>query len=136
MSDILDIPLMILPERYAVCRLAQDTAFPAWARPGDLLALVRTSDELSVLCLERYVPPEVKAELGWRVIKVQGPLDFSYVGVLSSIAAPLAQAGVSIFAVSTYDTDYILVKENSLDQAVEALNMAGFLVLNHVRLSS
>jgi hypothetical protein len=58
------------------------------------------------------------------------------VGVLSSIAAPLAQAGVSIFAVSTYDTDYILVKKNSLDQAVEALNMAGFLVLNHVRLSS
>lgn len=136
MSDVLNIPLMIMPARYAVCKLAQDAPFPDWARPGDLLALVRTSDELSVVCLERYVPPEVKAESGWRVIQVQGPLDFSYVGVLASIAEPLAQAGVSIFAISTFDTDYILVKENSLDQAVEALNLAGFLVLNHVRLSS
>lgn len=136
MSELINIPLLILPERYAVCRLTPDSNFPDWARPGDFLSFVRTSDELSVICLERYVPPQVKAELGWRIIQVQGPLDFNLVGVLASITTPLARAGVSVFALSTFDTDYILVKEDSLDKALEALQMAGFLVLNHVRLSS
>ncbi len=136
MSLHTDIPLIILPDRLAVCHLPADADFPEWARPGDLLALVRTRDELSVVCAERYVPPDVRAERGWRSIQVQGPLDFALVGVLASIAAPLARAGVSIFALSTYETDYVLVKEDSLERAVAALNQAGFLVMNDVRLSA
>ncbi|MEW5872513.1 MAG: ACT domain-containing protein [Chloroflexota bacterium] len=131
-----DIPLLLLPERLAVCRLPADAQFPDWARDGELLALVRTSSELSVVCAERFVPPEVKAERGWRVLQVQGPLDFSQVGVLASITVPLAKAGVSLFALSTYDTDYILVKESALERAVQALNQAGFLVMSHVDLSA
>ena len=131
-----DLPLVLLPDRLAVCRLAADATEPDWARPGDLLALIRTRLELSVICEERLVPPDVLAERGWRVFQVQGPLDFSMVGVLAAIAAPLARAGVSIFVLSTYETDYVLIRENALDRAVEALTQAGFLVMNYVRISA
>lgn len=131
-----DIPLTLLSERLAVCRLAPEAPYPEWARPGELLALVRTLDELSIVCQERFVPPEVKVERGWRAFQVQGPLDFSLVGVLASIARPLADAGVSIFALSTFDTDYILVKENMLARGLKALSQVGFLVIDDDRLSS
>ena len=142
MSDIVnissqvDLPLFILPDRLAVCRLPAEAPFPDWARPGDLLGLVRTSSELSVVCTERLVPPDVRAERGWRALQVQGPLDFALIGVLASIAVPLARAGVSIFVLSTFDTDYVLVKESALERAVSALSQAGFLVMNYVRLSA
>lgn len=135
-SSETDLPLVILPDCLAVCRLPADAPFPDWARPGDILALVRTGDELSVVCTERFVPPDVRAERGWRALQVQGPLEFAMVGVLASIANPLARAGVSIFVLSTFDTDYILVKEAALERAVEALSQEGFLVMNHVRLSA
>ena len=131
-----DLPLVILPERLAVCRLPADAASPDWARPGELLAFVRTADELSIVCTERFVPPDVRAERTWRAIQVQGPLEFSMVGVLASIAVPLARVGISIFVLSTFDTDYVLVKEDALDRAVSALTQSGFLVMNHVRLSA
>ncbi len=131
-----DLPLVILPDKLAVCRLAVESSLPEWGRPGDLLAFIRSRDELTVVCVERYVPPEVIAERGWRALQVQGPLDFTLVGALAAIAVPLAQAGVSIFAISTYDTDYVLVKEEALERAVQALEQAGFLVMNHVRLSA
>jgi hypothetical protein len=136
MSIKSDIPLILLSERLAVCRLAPDAPYPDWARPGELLALVRTREELSVVCQERFVPPEVKAERSWRALQVQGPLDFSLVGILASIAEPLTNAGVSIFAISTFDTDFILLKENMLERGLEALSQAGFMVLKDVRLSS
>ena len=136
MSMATDLPLAVLAERLAVCRLSVDVPFPEWARPGDLLALVRTRDELSIVCAERFVPPEICAERGWRAIQVQGSLDFTLVGVLAAIVTPLAQAGVSIFAVSTYETDYILVKEDALERSIQALSQAGFLVMNYVRLSA
>ena len=133
---VTDIPLNVLPDRMAVCRLLPEALFPDWARPGDLLAWIRTRDELTVICPERFVPPEVKAERGWRMIQAQGPLDPTMVGVLVAIASPLAQAGVSIYALSTYDTDYVLVKEEALERAVHALGQAGFLVIHHVGLST
>lgn len=136
MTPQTDLPIIILPDRLAVCRLPAEAPSPDWARPGDLLALIRTADELSVVCVERFVPPDVRAERGWRALQVQGPLEFALTGVLASIAVPLARAGVSIFALSTYDTDYVLVKEAALERAVEALSQAGFLVMNHVRLSA
>jgi hypothetical protein len=131
-----DLPLIILPDRLAVCRLPSDSAHPDWARPGELLAFIHTRDELSVVCAERFVPPEVKAERGWRALQVQGPLDFALVGVIASITKHLARAGVSVFALSTFDTDYILVKEESLEKATQALLQAGFLVMTDVDLPS
>jgi uncharacterized protein len=133
MSTETNLPLVILPDQLAVCRLPAEAEFPDWAQPGDLLALIRTRDELTVVCQERLVPPEVHAERGWRAIQVLGSLDFSMVGVLASIATPLAQAGVSLYALSTFETDYILIKESAVERAVYALGQAGFLVMNHVR---
>ena len=119
-------PLDVLPERLAVARLAPTDLLPAWATARSALtAVVRTGDELSVLTSEAHVPLEVRAERGYRAVKVRGPLPFHLVGVFASLAEPLAAAGVSIFALSTYDTDYVLVKEPDLPVALDALRRAG-----------
>jgi hypothetical protein len=117
--------LYLFSDRMAVCRLDAGDPLPDWARPGDLLAIIRTREELSVVCHEADVPTGITAEAGWRMLKVAGPLEFSMVGVLSSIAEPMAAAGVSIYTISTYDTDYILVKEKDLKTALGALWQAG-----------
>ena len=117
--------LRLLPGRYAVCRLAGDAAVPAWAAGGDFSSVTRTPGELSVVCADADAPGGLKCERGWRILQVAGPLDFSLTGVLAAIAAPLASAGVSIFAISTFDTDYVLVKEENLAKAAAALRSAG-----------
>lgn len=122
------IELAVLPGRLAVCRLEPDVAPPEWAMGGALWSLTRTGDELSVVCEEGLAPEGVRREAGWRALMVAGPLEFTLTGVLSAIAAPLAAAGVSIFAVSTFDTDYVLVKEERLADAVAALRAAGLTV--------
>jgi hypothetical protein len=103
---------------------------PAWAEPGDgaLHAVVRTPGELTVVCDAARVPAGVPAERSWRALEVQGPLDLALTGVLAAIAAPLARADVAIFAVSTFDTDYVLVRGDRLDAAVAALRAAGHTV--------
>jgi len=115
----------VLPEALAICRLEKDAAIPAWAARGEFFSVTRTTDELSVICAARNVPADICAERPWRALKVRGPFDFSQVGVLASLAAPLAKAGISIFALATYDTDYVLVAERSLDQAIQVLRAAG-----------
>jgi len=118
--------LSLQKDRLAVCQLASDAAIPVWAAgKAAFSSISRTSEELSIVCPESVVPADVKAEAGWRVFKVDGPLDFALTGILASIAAPLAQAGVSIFALSTYHTDYVLVKDRKVDAAVKALQAAG-----------
>src|SRR5205085_10754270 len=92
-----------------ICRLGASEAIPDWATQGDFYSVTRTSDELSVVCSHVQVPADVPCEKGWRGLKVEGPLDFGLVGILASIAAPLAAAGISIFALGTFDTDYILI---------------------------
>ncbi len=119
------LTLSVLPETLAVCRLGPDEALPPWANAGDFRAVTRTSSELSIVCAEASVPPAVTANRGWRAIVVDGTLDFALTGVLAALASPLASAGVSIFAMSTYDTDYVLVKQDTLDRAVAALAAAG-----------
>ncbi len=116
--------LTLLPSRFAVCRLDAAAELPDWPR-GELVSVTRSREELSVVCEERGVPPGVRAETGWRALKVAGPLQFGATGVLSSLAGPLAAAKVSLFAVSTFDTDYLLVKEARLGEAVAALEAAG-----------
>ena len=98
---------------------------PDWAIEGGFFSVTRTGDELSVVCPEVVVPGDARSEGGWRALKLEGPFEFSEVGVLASVAAPLAEAGVGIFAVSTFDTDYVLVKEEQLSPAVAALRGRG-----------
>lgn len=120
--------LNLLPETMALCRLAPDLPVPEWAASATLLNITRTTEELSILCDARLVPQEVQSEGGWRVFKMIGPLEFTMVGVLASVLNPLAEAGITILAISTYDTDYILVTEPDLKAAMAALHAAGHLV--------
>jgi hypothetical protein len=122
------LTIEILPEVYAVARLEPDSEIPRWAENGDLVSVTRTRDELSVVCDEVSVPSNVKARRGFRCLHVLGPLDFDETGILESLASPLARAGISIFALSTYDTDYLLLPAKDLETARAALMEAGHVV--------
>jgi hypothetical protein len=122
------LTLILLPEIFAICRLAPNAPVPSWADKGPFTAITRTPDELSIVCRQNHVPDDRMAERGWRCLKVAGPLDFALTGILATLTTPLAQAGISIFALSTYDTDYLLVKETSIVPAVTALRAAGWVV--------
>jgi hypothetical protein len=117
--------LILLANRLAVCRLDGDAPTPDWAMRQGFFSITRTEEELSVVCPEVLVPERIRAERGWRALRIAGVLDLSQVGVLASLASPLAGAGISLFALSTYDTDYLLVKEHDLTRAVEVLVAAG-----------
>jgi hypothetical protein len=125
--------LSLLPEVFAICQLAQDAAVPDWALAGNFLSVTRTAEELSVVCPQTHVPAGVKSSPGWRGLKVEGPFDFSEIGIIASLAGPLADAGVSIFVISTFDTDYLLVKEESLEKATSGLSAHGHTALDGVR---
>ena len=120
-----EIPRFTVEEgRWAVARLGPEAGVPEWAESEVFCSVTRTRDELSVVCPERAVPGGVRSEGGWALVRLEGPFPFTAVGVLSSVLAPLARARVSIVAVSTFDTDYVLVKEEDLGRAVEALERA------------
>jgi hypothetical protein len=116
----------VFPQRFAVCRLPKGAdAEVVAAVAGEFVAVVRTADEVSVVCEEDQAPPGSRVEGGWRLLRVAGTLDFTQVGVLAALCVPLAEAAISIFAVSTFDTDYLMLKEANLRSAIEALQRAG-----------
>jgi hypothetical protein len=117
--------IRILHEDFAICRLGKDEAVPHWASNGIFFSITRTAEELSVVCPESLVPAGIKKEEHWKCLKVEGPLDFSLTGVLSSLTEPLARGGIGVFALSTYDTDYLLVKKDKLDATVDILVKEG-----------
>lgn len=124
----MSISLTLLPTPFAVCRFDPHTPVLPLIPPAGFFALTRTADELSLVIAETAVQSTWQAEYGWRALKVIGPLDFSLVGILSSLAEPLAAQGISIFAISTYDTDYVLLKAGQLPAALHALQNAGFVI--------
>jgi uncharacterized protein len=120
------LPLELLPDTLAICRLNPGTALPSWATgPSAFLTVSRTAEELSITAVQRMVPAGAKCERDYRAFRVRGPLPLDLVGILAAIADPLAEAGLGIFAISTYDTDYVLVKSRDLSAALEALERAG-----------
>jgi hypothetical protein len=120
--------LTLLRDRLAICRLPAEAAVPDWAMRGAVWSVTRTPDELSVVAPEPQVPAGVRAERGWQALRVEGPLPLTVVGVLAAIAASLAAAEINLFALSTFDTDYILVPEAKGAAAVECLVRAGHTV--------
>ena len=123
------LPLVLLRHRLAVVRLPADARVPAWATGSPVLsAVVRTPEELSILTTTDHVPAEAQAESGYRAFKVRGPLPFDLIGVFASMVQPLAESRVSIFALSTYDTDYVLVKEGDLETALLVMRRVGHTV--------
>jgi uncharacterized protein len=120
--------LDVLPGVYAICRLSANAPLPSWAAGSSFASITRSAGELSIVCGSEQVPPDVLAQRGYRGLAVRGPLDFSLVGIMASLAGPLAAASVSIFVVSTYDTDYLFVREIDFDRATAALRSAGHAV--------
>jgi uncharacterized protein len=118
------LTIKVFDQILGVCRLDKSAEVPDWAK-GDFLSVTRTCDELSIVCCQKNIPEHVKCERGWRYFMIDATLDFSLVGILASLSGTLARQGISIFAISTYDTDYILVKEQDLDRAVETLVQEG-----------
>ena len=121
--------LETLPGLFAICRLPAQSLVPAWPS-GRLVSITRTAEELSVVCAESAVPAGVRHHGGYRAMRVEGTLDLNLVGVLAALATPLAAAGVPIFVISTFDTDYLLVERAVFAAATTALAQAGHVVID------
>ena len=117
--------LYALDDLYAVVRLEPDADIPSWARTGHFWSVTRSDSELSVVCPQEQVPSDASAERGWCAFEVAGPLDFSLTGVVASLVTPLADEDIPLFVVSTFETDYLLVREHDLHRSVAALTSAG-----------
>lgn len=120
----MQLRISILPSFLAVCRLSADAEVPQWVR-GAFTSVTRTRDELSLICDDDAVPEDVQAERGWRALKVEGPIPFEVTGVAAALVSPLAVARISVFLLATFDTDYLLLKENVFDRAVGILRTRG-----------
>jgi hypothetical protein len=120
--------LDLMPGSHAICRLPAGAALPKWADGGAFCSVTRTATELSIVCASGGVPAGVQAQRAYRGLMVRGPLDFSLVGIVAQLSATLAAAEISIFVVSTHDTDYLFVREADLERAIGALRGAGHVV--------
>jgi len=130
------LTLSIMDNVFGICKLDPGSEIPAWAYEGSFFSITRTPEELSVVCPESSIQaniPEKVREIGWKCLKVEGPLDFRLTGILAGISRVLADNGISIFAVSTYDTDYILLREKDLKHAIKALEEAGYEIRNKIQ---
>jgi hypothetical protein len=120
--------LIVLPQNFAVCKLGHDAAIPSWATAGNFFSITRTADELSVVCSQDSVPEGIHSERDWRCLRVAGAMPFSIVGVVAGLTAALAEAGTSVFVVSTFDTDYLLAKQKDWTTALDVLRRQGYTI--------
>ncbi|PYP84286.1 MAG: ACT domain-containing protein [Blastocatellia bacterium AA13] len=120
--------LSILDGLFSICRLEERPGIPDWVTHGHFFSVTLDDGELSVVCREENVPSDTRQDQGWKCLELEGPLDFTITGIMAAITNPLADAGVSIFVISTYKTEYIMVKEDDLEKATLALTQQGHLV--------
>jgi uncharacterized protein len=122
------VTLQVVDAELAICRLPCDAPSPPVPASAALYSVTRTADELSIVCPVADAPPDATVEAAWRALRVEGSLDFALTGIMAALAQPLAAAGVPVFAVSTYDTDYVLVRHHDVEAAIDALRRAGHTV--------
>jgi uncharacterized protein len=115
---------------YAIVRLASNAQVPDWAMRGEFTSITRTADELSIVCPIKNLIADVQSTNRWICLKLQGPFPFSLTGILLSFIQPLSSNGIPIFAISTYDTDYVMIQEEFLEAALDRLKGAGHLLLS------
>lgn len=124
----IQLKMKLLEGIFGVCRLSSEDNIPHWCLQSEIYSITKTKDELSILCDLKFIPQGIKCEKPWKALKIEGPLDFALIGILSTISTLLAKNSISIFAISTYDTDYILVKEKDMDNAIKVLSNEGYII--------
>ena len=122
--------LSLIKEKFAISQLRVEEEIPLWAfsEPSSFFSIIKTKEEISIICLEKYVPKEVLSSGGWSCLKVEGPFALNEPAILSSLVSPLAKAGISVFAQATYDTDYLLV--NDIKKAIKTLRSLNHTILD------
>src|SRR5215469_8513562 len=130
------LTLSVIHGLFAIVKLSPGSAIPDWATKSGFFSVTRNSEELSLVVSEANVPLSLDASRGWRMLKVHGPFAFTEVGVVAALASPLARVGVGIFVISTFDTDYLLIQQEEIPAAIEALEHAGHRIANLELLTS
>ena len=120
------LKIKLLDGTYAVCQMENTEKVPSWVEEKVFFSFTKTEDEISVVMLQDKISTDIKAEKDWRILKVEGTLDFSLIGILAKISSVLAENQISIFVISTFNTDYILVKEEKIEKAMTALSEEGY----------
>jgi hypothetical protein len=119
------LQLSLLKDKYGICTLPNTAPIPGWAAAQSLASITRTEKELTIVCRREIIPSQYQSDLNWRCFKIDGSFDLNQVGVISSISSPLAEAGISIYVISTYDTDYFFIQEHNLEQTISVLSGSG-----------
>jgi hypothetical protein len=122
------LTILLLEGDYSLCSLSANNSMPEWAITSHFYTITKTNDELSIICESHLVPPEVVQASGWRLLKIAAVLDLSLTGITANFSTALANAGINICVIATYDTDYIMVKQDKVAAAIAALQQAGFIV--------
>jgi hypothetical protein len=125
MTDLPKLKFRKLAGTYAIVHLASSAAVPSWAMKGEFTSVTRTTDELSIICPTQNLPPDVTSSHRWISLKLEGPFPFSQTGVLLSFIEPLSTNHIPIFAISTYDTDYVLIQQEFLESSLKILTAGG-----------
>lgn len=120
------LTLNVLKDRFGICKLGKEGGVPEWIKKSDFISLTWTPEELSIVCEVNCIPEDIKTEKPWKCLKVKGPLDFGLTGILAGLSQVLAEDGIEIFVISTYNTDYILVREKELEHSIKVLSRAGY----------
>jgi len=119
------LQLSLLKDKYGICTLPNNAPIPDWALTQSLASITRTEKELTIVCRREILPSQYQSDLNWRCFKIDGSFDLNQIGVISSISSPLADAGISIYVISTYDTDYFLIQEQDLEKTISVLSSSG-----------
>lgn len=122
------LSMILLPGEYSLCRLSSNESIPSWVFASAFYTISKSADELSIIAESGFVPADIKAEGGWRILKIEQTLDLALTGITAKFSTALAEVGVNLCVIATYDTDYIMVKQEKLDIAIHALQKAGFIV--------
>lgn len=125
MLNLPKLRLCVLPENYAICSFPPDASLPEWADRPSIFSVTKTPKEITIVCEESHVPGECQKSENWKCIKIEGCFDLDVVGVLASITEPLAQNKISLYVISTFDTDYVLIHANDMDKAISCLSEFG-----------
>jgi len=120
-----NLKLSELQGEYAICKLNPGSDPPDWAFGGEFISVTQTADELSIICLYEQIPKQIPSQPGWSALKIEGPFDFDEIGVLASMTTPLAEAGISLLTISTFDTDYLFIQSENYQRAIQILSAAG-----------